>query len=120
MYTNKKITEETEELKEALDIRGVKTELEKFDGHKHIDIAVTESRMNIEVDGNQHFTNPRQIESDFYRSKFSYAKGFNTIHIPNRLIKNNKLLNRMADALAKVAYKLKFKYNNYYHKKNHE
>jgi very-short-patch-repair endonuclease len=33
---------------------GWKAELEKWDGYKHIDIAITEVRVNIEVDGKHH------------------------------------------------------------------
>jgi hypothetical protein len=33
--------------------REVPAELEKFDGHKTIDIAVADARVNIEVDGSQ-------------------------------------------------------------------
>ena len=61
------ITEQTRQLHRALGERGVKAELEYFDGHKHVDIAILSARMFIEVDGLQHFTDPVHIEKDFKR-----------------------------------------------------
>src|SRR5687768_13234171 len=57
----------------ALKKRGVPAELEKFDGHKTIDIAIVECRVNIEVDGKQHH-NPNQALADLKRTYFSFLK----------------------------------------------
>lgn len=67
--------------------RGINTELEFWDGHKHIDIAILSARLYIEIDGKDHFTNPGCIERDFKRTHYSDKKNFNTFHIPNIFIK---------------------------------
>lgn len=48
----------------ALKVRRVPAELEKFDGYKHIDIAVVEVKVNIEVDGRHHIYNNKQFLAD--------------------------------------------------------
>ena len=45
-----KSTPEARELGRLLKSYGWKVELEKWDGHKHVDIAITEVKVNIEVD----------------------------------------------------------------------
>lgn len=67
--------------------RGLHTELEFWDGHKHIDIAIPSARLYIEIDGREHFTNPVRIERDFKRTHYSDKNNFNTFHIPNLFIK---------------------------------
>lgn len=47
-------TPEASKLGEYLRSFGWNVELEKSDNHKHIDIAITEAKVNIEVDGGQH------------------------------------------------------------------
>ncbi len=59
---------------------------EYWDGHKHIDIFIPEAKLNIEVDGLQHFIRPSQILADFKRRYYSDKNGFQTIHIPNFLV----------------------------------
>jgi very-short-patch-repair endonuclease len=88
-------TPEAKELYLALRKRGVPAELEKFDGYKTIDIAVTEAKVNIEVDGNHHNYTSQQAIADLYRTFFSFQKGYLTVRIPNSLIKNH--LERTAD-----------------------
>ena len=46
---------------------GISAELEKFDGYKTIDIAITSAMVNIEVDGGQHNSNPNQALADLKR-----------------------------------------------------
>jgi very-short-patch-repair endonuclease len=82
-------TPEAKELYLALRKRGVPAELEKFDGYKTIDIAVTEARVNIEVDGTHHNYTPQQAIADLYRTFFSFQKGYITLRIPNSLIKHD-------------------------------
>ena len=67
---------------------GVSAELEKFDGHKTIDIAIPEHKLNIEVDGSKHQTNADQAFADLQRTYYSFAKGYFTLRIPNSLIEN--------------------------------
>jgi hypothetical protein len=82
-------TKETINLYFSLRERGVPAELEKFDGFKTVDIAVAEARVNIEVDGEQHFNNADQAFDDLQRTFFSFKKGFLTLRIPNVLVKQN-------------------------------
>lgn len=93
-------TKQTNILNEALKKRGIETKTEHWDGHKHIDIAILESKIYIEIDGLHHFTKPEQIKADFKRSHFSDKADFDTIHIPNPLIETH--LEEIADALAEV------------------
>ncbi|MGC4034780.1 MAG: DUF559 domain-containing protein [Chitinophagaceae bacterium] len=90
-----KSTTEARLLYAALKKRGVPAELEKFDGHKTIDIAVTDAKVNIEVDGGQHNSNPNQALSDLKRTLYSFKKGYLTLRIPNTLIQNH--LDKAAD-----------------------
>jgi len=82
-------TEEATRLYLSLKRRGVPAELEKYDGYKTIDIAVADARVNIEVDGHQHVSNPKQALADLKRTYFSLQKGFFTLRIPNALIREN-------------------------------
>lgn len=82
-------TKETINLYFSLRERGVPAELEKFDGYKTVDIAVAEARVNIEVDGEQHFNNADQAFDDLQRTFFSFKKGVLTLRIPNVLVKQN-------------------------------
>ena len=82
-------TEEATRLYLSLKRRGVPAELEKYDGYKTIDIAVVDARVNIEVDGHQHVSNPKQALADLKRTYFSLQKGFLTLRIPNALIREN-------------------------------
>ena len=64
---NEKSTNATPEARAlyiALRKRNVPAELEKYDGYKTIDIAVTHARVNIEVDGLHHNFEPDQALAD--------------------------------------------------------
>jgi len=86
---SEKSTKDAVDLYIALKLRGVPAELEKFDGHKTIDIAVTEAMVNIEVDGGHHFSNPKQALADLKRTYYAFIKGYLTLRIPNTLIRAN-------------------------------
>ncbi len=75
-------TKEAADLKNELEKHGVKVYVELSDGHKHIDLALPEAKLNIEVDGIHHLTNPRQIVADLARGYYS---------------------NKLADALAEAS-----------------
>ena len=60
--------------------------LEKWDGYKHIDIAVPNADMNLEVDGSQHGSELKQAMSDLRRNLHSFKKGWITLHVPNCLV----------------------------------
>ena len=79
-------TKEAFDLKEALEQKGVRVYIELDDGHKHVDLAIPKAKLNIEVDGIQHLTNPYQIMADLNRGYYSHKSGFNTMHIPNEMI----------------------------------
>ena len=102
--TKKLITEQSEKLHSALVEAGVEAHLEHWDGHKHVDICIPESKIYIEVDGAQHLTNPSQIARDFMRDHYSDIDGFNTLHIPNEVVDND--LSRVVKAIVKLVNKI--------------
>lgn len=82
---------------------GVPAQLEKFDGHKHIDIAIPEAKINIEVDGAHHNYNTTQALSDLKRTYYSFRKGYYTIRIPNSLAKDIDTIVETADLITEIA-----------------
>lgn len=94
-------TKEALELKLALEKLGIRVLTELGDGHKHIDLTIPSARLNIEVDGSQHLTDPYQIIRDLQRSHFSDEAGYDTLHIPNSAIRDN--LGGVASALAEAS-----------------
>jgi len=94
-------TKEAVALKEALERKGVIVYVELDDGHKHIDLAIPKARINVEVDGIRHLTDPSQILADLGRGYYSHKNGYDTMHIPNEMIYNH--LEEIADALAGAA-----------------
>jgi very-short-patch-repair endonuclease len=98
---NHQPTSEVQRLGKLLSGYGWKVELEKYDGYKHIDIAVTEARVNIEVDGRQHHTSTRQAFADLERTYYSFKKGFITLRIPNILVRNPAVIDETAKFINK-------------------
>ncbi|MBT4165805.1 DUF559 domain-containing protein [archaeon] len=96
----KKSTSESRTLYFELIKRGIPAELEKWDGHKTIDIAIPKAKFNIEVDGRHHNTNSRQALADMKRTIYSLSKGYHTQRIPNISIIEN--LEETADWLAEL------------------
>ena len=105
-----KSTPEARQLGDLLRHYGWKVELEKWDGHKHIDIAIVECKVNIEVDGLQHGYSHKQALADLERTYYSFKKGYVTLRIPNVLVHDyeaqkitaeliNKFLRTSADQL---------------------
>jgi very-short-patch-repair endonuclease len=109
-------TEETLRLYFALKERGVPAEIEKFDGFKHIDIAIPDAKVNIEVDGRHHHYDARQALADLKRTYHSFAKGYLTFRIPNSLVYNENVLNETADYLVGILNE-NLKNNNSYRRK---
>jgi len=68
---------------------GVDAELEKFDGHKSVDIVIESAKVHIEVDGGHHNYDSRQALADLKRTFYSFKKGYITLRIPNSLIKKD-------------------------------
>ncbi len=98
-YTNKKKPEPTPEalrLGNLLKNMGYKVEFEKYDGFKHIDIAIVDRKVNIEVDGNQHHGRTQALR-DLKRTFYSWNKDFVTLRIPNSLTKDDATLKETAE-----------------------
>lgn len=94
-------TAEAEALKKALEDRSVKVYVELHDGFKTVDLAIPRAKINVEVDGIQHLTDPKQIVADLSRGYYSHKNGYDTMHIPNEMIKLH--LEAIADALAEAS-----------------
>ena len=94
-------TKEALDLKKALEDRGVRVYKELDDGHKHIDLAIPKAKLNLEIDGIQHLTNPNQIVVDLNRGYYSHKNGYNTMYIPNEMIRSH--LKEISDALAEAS-----------------
>ena len=82
----KKSTPEAIKLCEILIKLGFDAKLEQWDGYKHIDIAIPEYMINIEVDGMQHQYSEKRALSDLKRTYYSFRRGYVTLRIPNKLI----------------------------------
>jgi very-short-patch-repair endonuclease len=100
MNSHRVPTKEELLLKQELESLGVRVLSQVPDGHKHIDLAIPDARINIEVDGPQHWMNAHQIVSDLERSHGSDDLGYYTIHISNDHI--NSDARKIAKALAKA------------------
>lgn len=98
--SNIKPTKESSLLNDALKKAGVETELEYWDGHKHIDIYVPKGKLYIEIDGIQHNTNVKQITSDFERDHYSDLEGFRTLRLPSSIIPEK--VNSIVKAVVKI------------------
>lgn len=94
-------TKEAQSLKEALEKLGVLVYAEVNDGYKHIDLTIPKAKLNIEVDGIQHLTNPHQIITDLKRGYYSHRNGYDTMHIPNEMIRLH--LEDISKALAEAS-----------------
>ncbi len=84
----KKSTQEAQKIYEILIKNGFNAKLELWDGFKHIDIAIPDYKVNIEVDGKQH-QNEKQALADLKRTYHSFKRGYVTIRIPNELVREN-------------------------------
>lgn len=93
-------------LYDALRKKNIPCELEKKVPYKtrfgikymHVDIAVVEAKVNIEIDGAQHNYDPRQALADLKRTFHAFRRGFLTLRIPNTLIEKD--LEATADYVA--------------------
>jgi very-short-patch-repair endonuclease len=94
-------TKEALALKTALESHGILVYKELHDGYKTIDLALPKAKLNIEVDGIQHLTDPKQILSDLGRGYYSHKNGYDTIHIPNEMLRVH--LPEISTALAEAA-----------------
>lgn len=97
-HTNNGTSRETINLYYALKKNCFSPILEKFDGHKHIDIAFERPKLYIEIDGKHHHHNASQALKDLKRNIYSKQDGYHTIHIPNIAIheKFEEVLNQIS------------------------
>jgi len=98
-YSGKSETPEEAQLGNILRERGWNVRHQQWDGYKHIDIAIPEAKMNIEVDSSQHNLNSRQALSDQQRDYYSEQKGFKTIRVPNSLLRDEKRTREFVELL---------------------
>ena len=89
-------TKEAMKLGHLLKNMGWFVEFEKFDGYKHIDIAIVDAAVNIEVDGSHHNLSPEQALADLKRTYYSFKKGFITLRIPNSLVRDEEIIYKTA------------------------
>ena len=75
--------------------------MELNDGYKHIDLALPDAKLNVEVDCVHHLTNPKQIVANLSRGYYSNKLGYSTMHIPNEMIRLH--LKEIASALAEAS-----------------
>ena len=94
-------TKEAMKLGHLLKRMGWYVEFEKFDGYKHIDIAIVDAKVNIEVDGGHHNFSPEQALADLKRTYYSFKKGFLTLRIPNSLVRDERTLQKTAKFIHK-------------------
>ncbi|MBU0906779.1 MAG: DUF559 domain-containing protein [Nanoarchaeota archaeon] len=92
----KEPTKESKKLGRLLKEMGWKVEFEKWDGYKHIDIAIVEAKVNLEVDGLQHNQDYAQALADLQRTYHSFKKGYITLRIPNCLVKDENSIYKTA------------------------
>ncbi len=82
-------TPEAIKLYEILIKLGINAKLEQYDKFKHIDIAIPDAKINLEIDGMQHNYSEKQALADLKRTYHSFKKGYVTLHIPNKLIQEH-------------------------------
>jgi very-short-patch-repair endonuclease len=100
-YWRRRATTEEKALKKAVQNLGVRVKTQLWDGHKHIDLTIPAAKINIEIDGEYHLTDPHQILADMKRAHYSDQLGYETVHIPNEYIHTD--LEKIAKALAEAA-----------------
>jgi very-short-patch-repair endonuclease len=90
-YQNKpEPTPQARRLGDLLKKYGYNVEFEKYDGFKHIDIAIVNKKVNIEVDGGHHHGKTQALR-DLKRTFYSWNKDFVTLRIPNSLTENDTI-----------------------------
>jgi very-short-patch-repair endonuclease len=104
-YQNKpEPTQQARRLGELLKNMGYKVEFEKYDGFKHIDIAIVNRKVNIEVDGGHHHGKTQALR-DLKRTFYSWNKDFVTLRIPNSLTEDDTTLKETAEYIDKFLRK---------------
>jgi len=93
-------TKQAAKLHSALIKRGIDAFIEKWDGHKHVDISIPNAKLYIEIDGNGHFTDAKTIERDLVRDQYSSNDGYETFRVPNCVI--DEEIQAVVNAICKV------------------
>jgi len=83
---NIKPTKEALLLQSELSEIGIEAKLQHWDGHKHVDLYIEAAKLYIEVDGLNHWLNPKQIISDFNRDHYSDQGGYRTFRVPSFVV----------------------------------
>lgn len=99
----KTVTPEAIKLSKALRDLEVEHELEVYDGHKHVDIAIKSAKLYIELDGSQHGLSSKQMLADDDRDAHSMQSGYSTKRIPNAWVNQNP--HRLANSIRSLAQK---------------
>ena len=85
-YTLKHTSRETAKLYFLLKSRGIPAELVKPNGYKNIDIAISNAKVNIEVDRPKNDYHHQQAITDLKQRYYSFNKGYYTLRIPNEMV----------------------------------
>jgi len=98
-------TENHRNLYFALKKRGVPCEFEAFDGYKHVDIAIHELKLYIEVEGTLNPIDPGQFFEELRNDNFSAQGNYQTKRLNNDFISGH--LDQIAETLKEVYLKSK-------------
>jgi very-short-patch-repair endonuclease len=87
----------------ALKKRGVPVEFEAYDGFKHVDIAIHEIKLYIEVEGTLNQIDPNQFFEQMRNDNFSNEGNYQTKRLNNEFVSGN--LDKLADTIKEVYLK---------------
>jgi len=89
----------------ALKKRGVPVEFEAYDGYKHVDIAIHELKLYIEVEGTLNAIDPGQFFDQLRNDNFTSQGNYQTKRLNNDFISVH--LDQLADTIKEVYLKSK-------------
>lgn len=93
-----KITDEAMAIGAFLKLKGWDVKFEHSDGYKHVDIAILEANVYIEVDGPLHALKKEQALKDLKRTYYSFKNdNIVTLRIPNCLVQNPTITRQTAE-----------------------
>lgn len=92
-------TPEAQKLGGLLKRLGWNVEFEKYDNHKHIDLAIEEAKTYIEVEGSHHNWRAEQALTDLKRDSHSEEDGYETIRVPNSVIRDKGKIDELIKVL---------------------
>ena len=64
-----------------------------------MDLFIEEAKLYIEIDGLNHWLNPKQIQADFSSDHYSDQDGFRTFRVPSFVVltETNRLVRAIRD-----------------------